>query len=125
MLTWPVKDGRDILINQISKIVNKLTYMGVFPRSMKASLVKLLITKTSLGCNILNNYRAASNLIVLSKIIEGADYFNLNKWLFNEHLNESLHYAHKSGHTTETALVQMKNYIMTSTDQCQHFKEDF
>ena len=43
--------------------------------------------------------------------------FHLNKYLINNNLNESLQSAYKSGHSTETALVRVKNDIMMSIDQ--------
>jgi len=42
---------------------------------------------------------------------------HLNKYLINNNLNESLQPACKSGYSTETAFVQVKNYIMMSSDQ--------
>jgi len=61
MPTWLVKDCLDDLISPIRNIVNKSLFLGVFPRSMKAALVKPLIK---------NNYRPVSNLTFLSKVIE-------------------------------------------------------
>jgi len=84
---------------------------------MKPALVKPLIKKHSMDCNILNNYRPVSNLTFLSKVIKRAVAFHLNKYLINNNLNESLQSAYKNGHSTETALFQVKNDIMTSTDQ--------
>ena len=72
---------------------------------MKAALVKPLIKKNTMDCNILNNYRPVSNLTFVSKVIEKAVAFHLNKYLINNNLNESLQSAYKSGHSTETALV--------------------
>ena len=70
-----------------------------------------------MDCNILNNFRSVSKLIFVSKLIEKAVAFHLNKYLINNNLNESLQSAYKSGHSTETALVRVKNDIMMSTDQ--------
>ena len=117
MPTWLVKDCLDVLISPITNIVNKSLSVGVFPRSMKAALVKPLIKNHTLDCNILNNYRPVSNLTFLSKVIEKAVAFHLNKYLINNNLNESLQSAYKSGHSTETALVRVKNDIMMSIDQ--------
>ena len=58
-----------------------------------------------------------SNLTSLSKVIERAVVFHLYKYLNNNNLNESLQSAYKSGHSTETALVRVKNDIMMSIDQ--------
>ena len=46
MLTWPVKDYLDVLISLITNIVNKSLSLIVFPRSMKAALVKPLKKNT-------------------------------------------------------------------------------
>jgi len=46
MATWLVKDCLDVLISPITKIINKSLSLGVFPRSMKTSLVKPLIKNT-------------------------------------------------------------------------------
>jgi len=52
----------------------------------------------------------------LSKVIEKAVVFHLNKYLINNNLEASLQSAYKSGHSTETALVRVNNYIMMSID---------
>jgi len=49
--------------------------------------------------------------------MEGPIAFHLNKYLINNNLNESLKSAYKSGHRTETALVQVQNGIMMSIYQ--------
>ena len=38
--TWLVKDCLDVLISPITNIVHKALFLSVFPRSMKAALVK-------------------------------------------------------------------------------------
>ena len=43
--------------------------------------------------------------------------FHLNKYLINNNLNVSFQSAHKSGLSTGTALVRVKNDIMMSIDQ--------
>ena len=83
----------------ITNIVNKSLSLGVYPRSMKAALVKPLIKKHTMDCNILNNYRPVSNLTFLSKVIEKSVAFHLNKYLITNNLSESLQFAHKSGHS--------------------------
>ena len=75
---------------------------------MKTSLVKPVIKKHNMDFNILNNYRPVSNLKFVSKVIELAVAFNLNKYLINNNLSESLTYTIKSGHSTEIALFRVK-----------------
>jgi len=45
MRTWLEKECLGVLISPITKIVNRSLSLGVFPRSIKATIVKLL-TKT-------------------------------------------------------------------------------
>ena len=70
-----------------------------------------------MDCNILNNYRTVSNLTFLSKVIEKLVAFHLNKYLIINNLNESLQSAYKSGHSTETDFVRVKNDTVMSIDQ--------
>ena len=80
----------DVLINPITNLVYKLLSLGVFSRSMKAALVKSLIKNHTMDYNILNNYRSVSNITFVSKVIESAVAFHLNKYSINNKLNESL-----------------------------------
>ena len=88
--TWLVKDSLDILISPITNVVNKSLSLGIFQRSMKPALVKPLIKNHRMYCYILNNYRPVSNITFLSKVIERAVAFHLNKYLINNNLTESL-----------------------------------
>jgi len=110
MPTWLVKYCLNVLISSIINIVNKSLSLGVYPRSIKTTIVKPLI-KNTMDCNILNNYRPVSNLTILYKVIEMTVAFHLNKYLINNNLNELLQYAYKSGRGTETTLVWVKHYI--------------
>ena len=60
------------------------------------------------------NYWPVSNITVLSKVVVA---FPLNKYVINNNLNESLQSAYKSDHSTETALIRVKDDIMMPIDQ--------
>ena len=60
----------DVVLNPITKIVNISLSLDGFPRGIKASLVKQLITKYRMDFNILKNYRPVSNLTIVSNTIE-------------------------------------------------------
>ena len=47
MPTWLVRECLNVLINSITNIVNKSLSLDVFPRSMKAAIVKPLIKNTT------------------------------------------------------------------------------
>ena len=76
---------------------------GIFPTSLKLAHVKPLIKKHDLDCNIL-------------KIIERAVAMRLNNYLSINNLNELFQSAYKSCHSTETALIRVKNDIMMAVD---------
>ena len=92
---------------------------GVFPRSMKQARVKPLIKKHNLDCDTLKNYGPVSNLSFVSKIVERTVTTRLNKYLFDNNLDEPLQSAYKTGHSTETALLRVKNDIMLAVDRRQ------
>ena len=62
-----------------------------------------------MDCNILSNYRPVSNLTFVSEIIEITVTFQLNKYLINNNLNESLQSGYESGQNTVTMTMSMIN----------------
>ena len=93
------------------------TYLLVQLQSMKAALVKPLVKRHNLDCNVLNNYLPVSNLSYFSKITERAVAIRQNKYLLDSNLTETRQSAYRTGHITETALIRMKNDTMMSIDQ--------
>ena len=89
MPAWLVKKCQTELIKAIRNIVSISLKAGFFSQSMKAALLKPLIKKPNLDCNILSNYRPVSNLSFLSKIIERAVASQLSKCLLVNNLNET------------------------------------
>ena len=59
-----------VLISPITNIINVSLSLDMFPRLMKAALVKPLIKYHILDCNILNSSTPVSNFTFLSKDIE-------------------------------------------------------
>ena len=60
----------DELFPAVTHIINSSLVSGVFPSEFKTAIVKPLLKTPPLDNNILKNYRPASNLLFLSKILE-------------------------------------------------------
>ena len=78
---------------------------------MKAALLKPLIKKPKLDCNILSNYRPVSNLFFLSTIRERGFASLLSKCLLVSNVNGTQKSAFKCSHATETARLRVKSDI--------------
>ena len=111
-----VKSCQDVLLTPVTRIINVSLQTGVFPTSMKSAIVRPLIKKQDLDCNTLKNYRPVSNLSFLSKLIERAAVMRLKTYLSNNNVNEPFQSAYKARHSTETALIRVKNDIMLAVD---------
>ena len=100
----------------LTRIANISLSSGVFPTSLKAARVKPLIKKSSLDPEQLKNYRPVSNLPTLSKIIEKLVVRQLQHHMQVNGLDEKMQSAYKSGHSTETALLRLKNDMLMAID---------
>ena len=90
---------------------------NVFPDVLKQAVITPILKKPSLDTNQLKNYRPVSNIPMWSKVIEKAVASRLNDHLVDNHLNETFQSAYRTLHSTETALLKVKNYIMCALDQ--------
>ena len=105
------------LLNVITKITNESLSSGIFPCELKTALVKPVLKKASLDCNVFKNYRPVSNIPFLSKVIEKAVSQRLITYLSENNLLEEFQSAYKVKHSTETALLEVQNQILTSLDR--------
>ena len=64
----------------------------------------------------MKNYRPISNLSFISKLIERAVATEVNQHVHNNKLGEPLQSAYRPLHSTETALLRVKNDILHSID---------
>ena len=106
-----VKDCQNVLISPILNIVNTSLQSGVFPESMKQAIVFPLHKKPSLDLS-LKNFRPVSNLSYISKLTEKAAAAQMIEYLDRNNLREKFQSSYRACHSTETALIRVKNDIM-------------
>ena len=109
---------RDILpsvLNIITDITNGSLQQGVFPDVFKESLVKPLLKKANLDL-VDKNYRPVSNLQFISKLIERVAAEQLVDHVNRNNLMEVNQSAYREFHSTETALVKVREDILKAID---------
>ena len=114
---WPtflVKEYVDILLPSITKLVNLSLVNGVFPAKFKQAVVTPLIKKPSLPKEELKNYRPVSGLCFISKLVERVVSLQIKARLEKNKVGNSFQSAYKTGHSTKTALLRIKNDIHIS-----------
>ena len=112
--TFLVKDCIDILLPSITKLVNQSLLEGLVPDGFKSAVVTPLIKKASLNADDLKNYRPVSGLSFISKLVERVVAKQLNEHIHANDLDNQYQSAYKSGHSTETALLSIKNEVHLS-----------
>ena len=111
---WPtflVKECIDILLPSITRLVNCSLSEGVVPDEFKKAIVTPLIKKSSLPPNDLKNYRPVSGLGFISKLVERVVASQLNDHVSVNGLENVRQSAYKLGHSTESALLSIKNDV--------------
>ena len=83
---------------------------------MKKALVSPLLKKPSLDKEVLKKYRLVSNLSFVSKIIEKAAMSQMSEHSVFHNLLTKFQSAYSTCHSTETALLQFQNDILTHLD---------
>ena len=109
-------ENLDILLPTITNIINTSLTTGIVPRDLKTAVVKPLLKKPSLVNNLLKNYRPISNLPFLSKILEKVVLHKLLSHLQENNLSNPFQSAYRAGHSTETVLLRIVNYILSALD---------
>ena len=118
--TQLVKASIDELAPFLLRIVNSSFSSGVFPKDCKTAIVRPLIKKSGLDCNIMKNYRPVSNCSFLDKFLEKCAFLRLNQYLSENSLYGRFQSAYREGHSTETALIRMLNDVMLALDKHHH-----
>jgi hypothetical protein len=114
---WPtflIKENIDIILPSLTKLVNMSLSQGIFPPCFKNAVVTPLIKKRSLDKDDLKNYRPISGLSFISKLVERVVVRQIKTHCEVSNLDNLYQSAYKSGHSTETALLNIKSNIEMS-----------
>ena len=106
----------DIVLLTLTQIVTDSLTAGIFPQTHKSAVVKPLLKKPTLDHNNLKNCCPVSDLSFLSKIIEKIVLFQMSDHLCSNRLLNPFQSAYKTGHSTETALLEIVNNLLLSLD---------
>ena len=112
-----LNDVLSVLSPIITQIVNASLQSGIFPSELKSAIVRPLLKKQSLDCEILKNYRPVSNLSFLSKVIEKVVASRLVDHMTENNLMDPMQSAYRKGHSTETALLRLHNDVVSAVDR--------
>ena len=112
--TFLIKECIDFLLPSITKLVNFSLSEGLVTDGFKKAVVTPLIKKASLPVENLKNYRPVSGLSFISKLVERVVAKQLVDHIHQHDLDNSYQSAYKPGHSTETALLHIKNDIHLS-----------
>ncbi len=116
MPTWLVKDCLEVILPTLTKIINLSLQLGDVPLSLKHAIIKPLLKK--MGLELINkNYRPVSNLTYISKLIERAVVAQLLEHLKDNNLMDIYQSAYRMFHSTETALLKVRNDILMEMDK--------
>ena len=106
-----------MLLLSITELVNCLLQEGLVPDGFKSAVVTPLIKKAYLPVEDWKNYRPASGRSLISKLVERVVAKQLVDHIHLHGFNKLYQSAYKSGHSTETALLSIKNGIHLSLSQ--------
>jgi hypothetical protein len=115
--TWLLKEHSTLFIPVLTNIINVSFATGVFPDSLKDAVISPIIEKQTLDPNILKNYRPVSNIKVVVKIMEMAAASRLTNHININNMSEPFQSAYKPVHSTETALLRVKNDFISAIDK--------
>ena len=115
--TWLLKQCSSELVPLITTIINASLTKSVVPPDFKRAVIRPLLKKSTLDKEGLHNYRPVSNLSFASKLVEKVVARQMNDHVDGNTLRDKMQSAYRSGNSTETALLRIKNDIDATLDR--------
>ena len=112
--TFLIKECIDILLPSLTKLVNCSLMEGCVPDAFKSAVVTPVIKKPNLPSNDFKNYCPVSGVSFISKLVERVVAKQLLEHIHVHNLDNPYQLAYKAGHSTETALLYIKNEVHLS-----------
>ena len=115
MPTSVVLDVLDVLLPVITNMINLSLESGVFANDWKEALLNLLLKKCGLDIAFYN-FHLVSKLPYVSKLSEKAAANQLIDHMTTDDLHMPFQSAYKQNHSTESALLKVKNDILLNME---------
>ena len=113
--TWLLNKYKATFTLTITRIVNSSINLAFVPELLKSAAITPFIKKKNLT-PVLKNFRPVSNLKYISKLIEREIVFQLHEHLPRDNILEPMQSAYRRRHSTETALIKVRNDILLAMD---------
>ena len=115
--TWFLKENVHHILPVLTKIINSSLLSGKFPSVLRSTIVRPLLKKPKLDQNCLANYRPISSLSFLGKVTEKVACQRLTQHMCKNDLWDAHQSAYRPNHSTESALIKVKNDILFAMDK--------
>jgi len=112
--TTLLKSLREEITPPLTLIANQMITSSIFPNSLKIAKIKPIFKKGNK--ELCENYRPISLLPALSKILEKVMLKQINNHFTENNLYYDSQYGFRKKHSTEHALIEFTDQIITSLD---------
>ena len=110
-----IKDSKHTIADSLKRLVNLSYKTSKFPNCLKIAIVKAIHKKGDTEDP--SNYRPLSILPIVSKIFERSATNQLVKYLEDHKLITDTQHAYRKGHSTQTCLNEIVDYIYEENDK--------